>query len=312
MINIIPTQPSFSLKGIVMLLRIVAVIFSSVAAILSTVLPLFFHYNLSSFTILTVASVLLIGTLLIHGVLTHTLNDLTDYHSGTDEYSPGQLSGGSRVLQTGTMSVQMLIQLGIGVSVLLLLFISIFLFFGHIKFAILTIVGIWGAKSYSLKPFQLAYYPFVGEWFCLFPTMLLLGIAAPWILLEQIPLWTWQNATINAIWCMAWVMVHHIPDRHADRKAKPIKCTSVVWAEDKFGKRGVKFPVLLYFMFVGILLIWTAFTRPIGSIGAIIILIYSIYLIVKMDTEDVEEITNVEKVLLLFAFITAIWLGIFI
>src|SRR5699024_1778551 len=131
-----------------------------------------FHYTLSTFTIFSVTSILLIGALLIHGLLTHTFNDLVDYQSGTDQQSPGILSGGSKVLKTGKMSVPMLIQLGISISVLLLLITLIFVFLGYPKLAILTLVGIWGAASYSLKPLQFAYYPFLGEWFSLFPTML--------------------------------------------------------------------------------------------------------------------------------------------
>lgn len=295
-----------------MLLRIVAVMFSSVATIVSTVLPLFFHYHLSGFTIISTATILLTGTMLIHGLLTHTFNDLTDYQSGTDQLSPGILSGGSRVLQTGTLSVRSLVQIGIGVSILLLFMTGMFFLLGYAKFAILTLVGIWGAAAYSLKPFQLAYYPFVGEWFCLFPTMLFLGIAAPWILLEHVPIWAWQNALINAVWCMAWVMVHHIPDRDADRSARPIKRTSVVWTEDCFGGQAAKLPALFYFLVVGILLVWVGFTRPLGAIGASLLLIYSIWLMKKMNIDAVEEVTNIEKVLLLFAFLTAIWLGIFI
>ncbi|GIO23356.1 prenyltransferase [Oceanobacillus sp. J11TS1] len=306
-----PTQPTFSLKGIGMLLRLVAVFFSSVATILSTVQPLLLHYSLSAFSVMGVVLTLLLGAVLIHGMLTHVFNDIADYQSGTDLHSPGILSGGSGVLKTGTMSLRMLIQLGISASVLLLLIAILFAVLGYMEFAILTLVGIWGAVSYSLKPFQLAYYPFVGEWFSLFPTMLMLGIAAPWILLDQIPIWAWQNALINAVWCMAWVMVHHIPDRYADRKAQPIKRTSVVWAEDTFGKTGVKIPAILYFILIGILLLWTAFTRPAGAIGAGVLLVYAIYLVIKMNMDDVENVTNDEKKLLIFAFVTAIWLGIF-
>ncbi|WP_152655982.1 prenyltransferase [Oceanobacillus sp. CFH 90083] len=308
----IPTQPSFSLKGIGMLLRLVAVGFSSVAAILSTVQPLLFYYPLSVPAVMGVAFVLLLGAVLIHGMLTHVFNDLADFQSGTDQYSPGILSGGSRVLQTGTMSVRILTQLGISASIVLLLIAILFASFGYMEFAVLTLVGIWGAASYSLKPLQLAYYPFVGEWLSLFPTMLILGIAAPWILLEQIPVWAWQNGLINAIWCMAWVMVHHIPDRHADRKASPLKRTSVVWAEDAFGAKGAKVPALLYFVLIGVLLLWTAFTRPVGAIGAGIFLGYAIYLVIQMDTDDVEKVTNDEKKLLFLAFATAIWLGMFV
>lgn len=308
----IPAQPALTRKSIVMLLRLVAVVFSSIAAILSTVLPLLFYTDLSAGAVMTVASVLLIGAVFIHGMLTHTLNDIADYQSGTDQYSPGVLSGGSRVLQTGTMSVGMLKQLGIWMTIFLLLMAILFAFLGLTEFAVLTLVGIWGAVSYSLKPFQLAYYPFAGEWLSLFPTMLMLGIAAPWILLGQVPAWTWQNALINAIWCMAWVMVHHIPDRHADRKAVPTKQTSVVWAENKFGASGAKLPAMLYFILIGLLLLWTAFTRPAGAIGAGILTIYAIYLVIKMDIDDVEKVTNDEKKLLILAFVTAIWLGSFV
>lgn len=307
----IRTKQTISLKGLGMLLRIVAVGFSSIAAILSTVLPLFFYYPLPAFSIISTASLLVIGAILIHGLLTHTFNDLTDYKSGTDQYSPGLLSGGSRVLQTGKMSVGMLMKLGIIVTVLLLLAASLMVFFGYMKFAILTLVGVWGATSYSVKPFRFAYYPFAGEWFSLLPTMLFLGIAAPWILLDHIPIWAWQNALVNTFWCMAWVMVHHIPDRHADRKASPVKSTSVVWMEDKFGRQAAKIPALLYFIIVGALLSWIALTRPVGAIGASSLLFYSFYLMRKMDIENVEHVTHIEKLMLLFAFIIAIWLGVF-
>lgn len=310
--QLLPTQATFSLKNVLLLLRIIAVVFSSMAAILSTTLPLFFYYSLSSSTILTVTVILFIGTLLIHGLLTHTFNDIADNQSGTDNHSPGLLSGGSRVIQNGTMTMQMLIQLGIWLSLISLLFMLLFFYFGYPKFAILTIIGIWGAISYSLKPFQFAYYPFIGEWFSLFPTMLFIGVAAPWILLDNIPIWAWQNGLINAIWCIAWVMVHHIPDRHADRKANPIKRTSIVWAEDIFGEKAMKGIVLFYFTLVGILLIWISFTRPLAALLAAIILIYSIYLTLKMNVNDVEEVTKIEKKLLFMAFTTAICIGIFI
>ncbi|MFD1412699.1 prenyltransferase [Oceanobacillus jeddahense] len=308
----IPAQPAITRKSIGMLLRLVAVVFSSVAAILSTVLPLLFYTDLSAGAVMAVASVLLIGAVCIHGMLTHTLNDIADFQSGTDQYSPGILSGGSKVLQTGAMSVGMLKQLGIWMTVTLLVIAIVFAFLGLTEFAILTVVGIWGAVSYSLKPFQFAYYPFVGEWLSLFPTMLILGIAAPWVLLGQVPVWTWQNALINAIWCMAWVMVHHIPDRHADRRAVPLKQTSVVWGENIFGARGAKLPAMLYFILIGLLLLWTAVTRPVGAIGAGILLVYAIYLVIKMDIDDVESVTNDEKKLLILAFATAVWLGIFV
>ncbi|MCT2536084.1 prenyltransferase [Aquibacillus koreensis] len=308
----IPTQSTFSLKGIGMLLRLIAVVFSSVATILSTLLPLIFYYQISWLSFLETTSVLLVGAILIHGVLTHVLNDIADHQSGTDQYSPGILSGGSRVIQTNTMTVTRLKQLGTLMSAFLLLLAFLFTVFGYLEFAILTLVGIWGAVSYSLRPFQFAYIPFIGEWFCLFPTMLALAIALPWIMLAPIPVWAWQNSLINAVWCMAWVMFHHIPDRHADQKAKPMKRTSVVWAVERMGAKGTKFPVLLYFMIVGLLSIWIAWTRPVAALGVSIILIYAIRIVLRVNVENVEELTAVEKRLLYLALAIAIWLGIFV
>ncbi|KAB8126158.1 prenyltransferase [Gracilibacillus oryzae] len=305
-------QSAFSLKGIGMLLRLVAVLFSSVAMILSMLLPLIFYYQISLITLFGTTSVLLAGAILIHGLLTHVLNDIADHQSGTDQYSPGILSGGSRVIQTNTMTVPRLKQIGTLMSIFLILMAFLFTVFGYLEFAILTLVGIWGAVSYSVKPFQFAYIPFIGEWFSLFPTMLAISIALPWIMLESIPVWAWQNALVNTVWCMAWVMVHHIPDRHADQRANPMKRTSVVWAVERMGSKGAKFPVLLYFMITGLLIIWIAFTRPVAAIGVSIILVYAILIVLRVNGENVEEITAVEKKLLFLALAIAIWLGVFV
>src|SRR5699024_12232753 len=111
---------------------------------------------------------------------------------------------------------------------------------GQMELAILIVVGIWGAASYSLRPFRFAYVPLAGEWLSLFPSMLLLGLAAPWLMLETIPAWGWQNAFINALWCMSWVMVHPNTDMEADREASPGKTTRVVWAAAMLAMRGAR------------------------------------------------------------------------
>ncbi|GAB2567827.1 prenyltransferase [Gracilibacillus alcaliphilus] len=308
----ISVQSTFNLKGLGMLMRLVAVFFSSVAAILSTLLPLIFHYTIPGATLVGITSVLLIGALLIHGLLTHVLNDIADYRSGTDQYSPGILSGGSRVLQTNTMTITMLERIGLLLCAFLVLMACLFWLLGYFELAVLTLVGIWSAVSYSLRPFQLAYVPFAGEWLSLFPAMLLLGIAAPWLTLSAVPVWAWQNALINAIWCMGWVMFHHIPDRHADQKATPVKRTSVVWALEKWGIKGVKYPVFLYFILAGLLFGWIAVTRPVAALGGIIILVYAIFITIRVNMDDVEDLTNSEKKLLILAFVTAVWLGVFV
>src|SRR5699024_5119457 len=116
---------------------------------------------------------------------------------------------------------------------------------GYIEITILIFVGVWAAISYSLPPINLSYRPLLGEWLSLFPAMFFLGIAVPWLLLGDTPIWAYQNAVINALVCMGWVMVHHIPDVEADMQAVPKKKTSVVWFVERFGIESARIPALL-------------------------------------------------------------------
>lgn len=302
----------FNFKSIGMLLRVVAVATSSVAAIISTWLPLVFGYTFPFTTLFLLLLLLIAGAFLVRGLLTHIFNDITDFESGTDAHSPALLSGGSRVIQTGAMSLSTLKRLG-GILIITLCLSAIILaFFEQYELAVLIIVGIWGALSYSSAPFKFSYKPFIGEWLSLFPSLCMLGLAAPWIMLSAIPLWGWQNAIVNAVWCMAWVMVHHIPDIEADKKAIPVKRTSVVWSVGRFGNKAAPFPALLYLFFISILAVWIMFTRPVAGLGTLVIVLYGLFLIMRMNTQKPEAATDVEKKLLLLAMSTAIWLGIFV
>jgi 1,4-dihydroxy-2-naphthoate octaprenyltransferase len=304
-------RSDINFKSISMLLRVIAVVTSSVVTILSTWLPLVLGYNFSVPRLLLLLLLLVIGAFLIHGLLTHILNDITDYKSGTDQYSPALLSGGSRVIQSGTMSPQSLHKLGLILMAFLLGSAVLLMLFRQYELTSLIIIGMWGAVTYSNSPFRFSYIPFLGEWLSLFPSLLALGIAAPWIMMQSIPVWGWQNALINAVWCMAWVMVHHIPDINADKAATPVKRTSAVWASDYFKKGGERFPAILYLTIIIFLAGWILFSRPVGGAGAIIAAAYGIYLIMKVNVGAAEDVTAVEKKLLLLAAFTALWLGLF-
>src|SRR5699024_6773628 len=100
------------LKNSWILLRSIAVISSSITTIVSTMLPIFLYYSVSNIRLLLIFLLLVFGAFLIHGVLTHVLNDCVDHTSGTDQNSPAILSGGSRVIQTGVISASSLWLLG--------------------------------------------------------------------------------------------------------------------------------------------------------------------------------------------------------
>ncbi|QQK77543.1 prenyltransferase [Salicibibacter cibarius] len=294
------------------LLRFVAVASSSFATILSTLLPLILHYSISADFIISLFLLLISGALLIHGVLTHILNDVTDYKSGTDAHSPAILSGGSRVSQDGHITIITLEKLGKQL-ILAIVFTSIALaFLGLHELSILLLIGVWAAASYSRPPLQLSYRPFAGEVFSLFPSMLALGLAGAWLALDDIPMWALQNATINALFCVAWVMVHHIPDRYADQQAIPMKRTSIVWSMETFGHEFSRFPAFFYLLLTGCCIFWLGTDRLWAALGLLAIVATSITLLKKMNINDDQQVSACEKIMLLLAIVNAIWLGVFI
>lgn len=294
-----------------MLTRILAVAFSSFVTVLSTSIPLILFYPaLDNGALLILIGILLLGSFLTHGLLTHIVNDLADFKSGTDDSSPGVLSGGSRVIQEKLFTYSQLKLLGIILSSVMMLAAILFFIFGHVKLGILTIIGIWGALSYSIKPFSFAYRPLAGEWLSLFPSMLFLGLAAPWIMLDAIPVWAWFNAAINAVWCMSWVMVHHIPDIDADQSARPVKNTTVLYAVNRWGRRAAHMPAVLYLILVAALAVVMTSTRELAGMVTLVLSIVTVLMLFDMKNRDVEAVTAVEKKMLIMASVTAIFLGL--
>ncbi|NGZ76420.1 prenyltransferase [Saccharibacillus alkalitolerans] len=300
------------LKNGLHLMRPAAVGASSVVIIFSGMYPLFLDPAVPAAHALTTAMLLLVGCLLIHGLLTHALNDYTDYRSGTDDRSPAMLSGGSRVIQNGRMTPEAVGRFGFGLAAVLLASAILLIAFGQARLAVLLLIGIWGAVSYSAPPLRLAYIPFAGEWLSTFPSTFALGLGGAWLLLGGLPDWAVQNAWINAVYCIAWVMVHHIPDLEADRQASPVKRTSVVWAADRFGPAFARLPAVAYFALIGLSAIWLAWSgRWAGAAGILVAAALSVYWLAKVDVRDAAAVTACEKKMLLTAIVLAVWLGIF-
>lgn len=300
------------LRGIWALLRFIAVVSSSIATILSSLLPLYLYSSIATGYLSLMFVFLALAALTIHGVLTHSLNDYTDFNSGTDAYSPAILSGGSRVIQKRMIPLRSIWLLAKWLAIVLLIMAAVLAAFARYKLTILLLIGVWSAASYSLPPLRLSYRPFWGEWFCLFPAMLFLGLAGPWLIVGSMPLWALQNAVINAFICMAWVMIHHIPDLEADRKATPMKRTSVVWCVDKFGLSYARLPAMLYLFMAGLCIFWLSYDRFHAALFLLITISIALFLVMKIDVDNEQQVTNIEKALLLLAMIIAVGLGIFI
>ncbi len=294
------------------LLRVVAVISSSIATILSSMLPLIFHSNINHERIFLTFILVSFGALIIHGALTHLYNDYADYLSGTDARSPAILSGGSRVIQRNLLSPYLVHQLATHLTISLFIVALVFAMTGYMKLTLLILIGIWAAYSYSMPPLRLSYRPFIGEGLSLFPAIFFLGVAIPWLLLDTIPLWVYQNTIINAFICMAWVMVHHIPDVQADQQANPIKRTSVVWFVEKFGRRAAVVPAIIYLILAAVVALTLFYNRFWHGLIVVLLLAFMARLVMKIDVENVQNVTQVEKLLLISASIIAILLVIWI
>src|SRR5699024_7017878 len=118
-------QMTAILRGTWTLLRVIAVFSSSIAAIFSSLLPLYLSTSLSAEHFILMFIFLGAAALTFQGILTHLFNDYTDYLSGTDQHSPAILSGGSRVIQKGLIRPHRMWQIGkwlaIGLLVIALL-----------------------------------------------------------------------------------------------------------------------------------------------------------------------------------------------
>ncbi|UFT98440.1 prenyltransferase [Radiobacillus kanasensis] len=294
------------------MLRMIAVVASSFTTIISTVLPLYLYYSVSAEKLYSILGLLVLAAFLIHGLLTHLLNDWADHRSGTDLHSPGILSGGSGVFQSGLVEEESLWRFAKQLMFFLSLGVVALLLIGYEKLAVLLLIGLWGAVSYSLPPFQFSYRPFTGEWLSTFPSVFALGLAGAWLALDSIPEWVIQNALINGLFCISWIMVHHIPDRYADQLATPIKVTSVVWFFRKFGAKYCRLPAIIYFCLTGLCSIWLGIDRFWAMIGLCFFVGISLILVITMNIEDHEQVSSHEKVILLIAMINGIWLGVFI
>lgn len=297
-------------KGARMLLRATALFLSGIVVSMSSYIPLWFYYDVNPVTMLTVFIVLIIGIFLIQGILTHAYNDLVDFHSGTDQLSPAMLSGGSRVLIENQISLTALRYITIVTTFVVAFLFILAIGIGAYKLAILIAIGWFTAFSYSVKPFSFGYRPFVAEVFALFPSIFTLTIAAPWLVLGEVPVWAVQNGIVNGLWFIGWVQVSAIQDIYSDIQANPKKRTTAVFMTERLGISKSIYAPLMYFLLIVPVMLWILFTRPFAGIVLAVLLAAVIYLIIKMNPKDNYDVADRLKLILLGAGFIALTLGL--
>lgn len=168
------------------------------------------------------------GGVICHGLLSHSLNDYVDWISGTDQYSPGLFSGGSRVVPDGYLHLHHLkrgasvgLVAGSGIMAMLTLSAGRAALFGGGLASL-------AAVCYSMPPIMLAYRPLLGEWLCALPAL----SACAWLASQAatggltLPLHEWQLIFSSSLAFVAHLMFHHLSDIESDIAATPQKLTT--------------------------------------------------------------------------------------
>ncbi len=166
---------------------------------------------------------------LVQGWVTHAVNEIYDWRSGTDrDPQPRALSGGSKVRNLGLLTERdlwMIFAFSTGAVAILAAYVALtraaWLLF-------LVVAGYALGVAYTMPPVATAYRPFLGEWLGGFPGVLLAGLGAYGIQAQTL---TWSAILVlsaHALVCTAMLVMHHYQDAAADAAAIPQKRTTVV------------------------------------------------------------------------------------
>ena len=172
---------------------------------------------------------LLIGVL-IQGYETHAVNEIFDWRSGTDQdASPRVLSGGSRVLTARLLEEKHLWAIFAASSALIwVLAFDLASRTGPLVLGLVAL-GYFAGLFYTLPPIATAYRPFAGEWLGGFVGVAAGGLGAYYVQALRITPLALTVAVAHACVCVGMLMMHHYLDADADRRARPMKRTTIVF-----------------------------------------------------------------------------------
>ena len=165
----------------------------------------------------------------VQGFVTHAMNEIYDWRSGTDPHGSARLlSGGSKVLNARLLTERGLWAI-FGAASLAVMAVGLWVIvFRSPWMALFVIGGYVLGVAYTAPPFRLAYRPWVGEWVGGFLGVFLAGTGAYFIQTLSLSPLAVITAAAHASTCVGMLLVHHYLDLAADRAASPRKVTTVV------------------------------------------------------------------------------------
>lgn len=230
---------------------------------------------------------------LFHGVASHAINDLADWHSGTDKMSPGFYSGGSKVIKNLFLREKELVVITV-VSIFLGLLITAYLTVKHGGVIILfLLIALWSAVSYSQPPLRLSYRPLVGEWLAAFPAVAATTYIGYFVLTGTLSVPVILAGAAHGLMAIGLLMIHHITDIRADLLANPPKVTTVAFVAQKYGRRRCSLVAALYFFLVIPLSLVAILIQPVLVISVFFALA-CFFISLQVDPDSVQDVTKGE------------------
>jgi len=180
------------------------------------------------------AFVLLISAL-VQGYPAHIVNEIYDWQSGADRATlPNasgrkNVSGGSKVIAAGLLTIADLWRLFYLTTGLVVLFAVFIAAFGSWKLLWFFIPGFLLCLFYSMPPWRFAYRPFLGEFLGGFAGIVILVSGGYFAQSGALPLGTILLALGMGFMYAAIMVFFHYIDYKTDRLANPPKRTTVVF-----------------------------------------------------------------------------------
>ncbi len=228
---------------------------------------------------------------LIQGWVTHAINEIYDWRSGTDRVNEGRaLSGGSRVRNLDLLGERDLWWI-FAVSTAGVAALTAWVVLVRAPWLALLFIGGYAlGLAYTIPPFATSYRPLAGEWLGGFPGVLLSGLGAYAIQTLSLSLVVVLALSAHALVCTAMLMVHHYLDAPMDAAAKPPKRTTVVAFGYAWSKRyaaGMASIAALLYGLLGVLV------HPAFLLGAALT-VPAVWIHLRIDPRDLKSVTRGE------------------